>query len=58
MRGLQRGDPIQINDGITMPCGNDVVVQLRCDEFTRFRAAIATGAATATTPEMIVETTC
>jgi hypothetical protein len=58
MRGLQRGDPIQTSDGIAMAGGNDAVAPLRCDELIRFRAAIATAAATAATPKMIVKTTC
>jgi hypothetical protein len=57
MRGLQCGDPIQA-DGIALAGGNDVVPPLACEEFTRFRAAIATAAETVTTPKMIVETTC
>jgi hypothetical protein len=58
MRGLQCADPIQTADGIAIAGGNDVVAPLRCDEFTRFRAEIAPGAETVTTPKMIVETTC
>lgn len=58
MSGLQCGDPIRTADGIAITGGNDVVAPLRCDEFTRFRAEIATYAETVTTPKMIVETTC
>ena len=42
MRGLQCGDPIQTADGIAIAGGNDVVAPLPREEFTRFRAEIAT----------------
>jgi hypothetical protein len=58
MRGLQCADPIQAAEGIAMAGGNDVVVPLCSEEFTRFRAEIATAAETVETPEMIVKTTC
>ena len=51
MRGLQCGDPIQPADGIAIAGGNGVVARLACEEFTRFRAGIATGAATVETPK-------
>jgi hypothetical protein len=58
MSGLQCGDPIQTADGIAIAGGNDVVAPLRGEEFTRFRAAIASDVETAETPKMIVKTTC
>jgi hypothetical protein len=51
MRCLQCADPIQTADGIAIAGGNDAVAPLRCEEFTRFRAEIATDAETAGTPE-------
>jgi hypothetical protein len=58
MRGLQCGDPIQTADGIAIAGGNDVVAPLAYEKFTRFRAEITLDAEPATTPKMIVETTC
>ena len=58
MRGLQCGDPIQAADGVALAGGNDVVIPLHSDEFTRFRAEIAAAAKTVETPKMIVKTTC
>jgi len=57
MRGLQCGDPIQTADGIAIAGGNDAVLPLAWEEFTRFRAEIVPDAETAGTPKMIVETT-
>jgi hypothetical protein len=51
MRGLQCGDPIQTADGIAIAIGNGVVARLRCEEFTRFRAEIATDAEIVETPK-------
>ncbi len=44
MRGLQCADPIQTVDGIAIAGGNDAVLPLACEEFTRFRAEIGPGA--------------
>ena len=57
MRGLQCADPIQTVDGIAIAGGNDAVLPLACEEFTRFRAEIVPDAETVGTPKMIVETT-
>jgi len=35
-------------DGIAITIGHDVIAPLRCQEFTRFRAEIATGAGVGT----------
>jgi hypothetical protein len=48
MRWLQCADTIQTADGIAITIGNDVIAPLLCEEFTLFRAEIATDAGVAT----------
>jgi hypothetical protein len=50
MRWLQCADTIQTADGIAITIGNDVVAPLLREEFTLFRAEIATGAGSVGTP--------
>ena len=50
MRALQCADPIQAADGIAILNGDDVIAPLHGEEFTRFRAGIATDAETAANP--------
>jgi hypothetical protein len=48
IRWLQCADTMQAADGIAITIGNDVIAPLRGEEFTLFRAEIATGAGVGT----------
>ena len=48
LRWLRCADTIQTADGIAITIGNDVLAPLRREEFTLFRAEIATGAGVGT----------
>ncbi|MEA2854809.1 MAG: hypothetical protein QOE02_4830 [Rhodospirillaceae bacterium] len=48
IRWLQCADTMQAADGIAITIGNDVIAPLRGEEFTLFRAEIATGAGAGT----------
>ncbi len=50
MHWLQRADTIQTADGTAIMIGNGVIAPLLCQEFTLFRAAIATDAGSVATP--------
>ena len=50
MRWLQCADTIQTADGIAITIGNDVIAPLLWEEFTLFRAEIATDAGSLRTP--------